>query len=79
MAKGLHKQSIGAGKKLRLAGTPKKAQLVLFCLAILRIPISYIAVAFSEVGTKLNFAAYRLRSEAVTLLLQEIAEKKIKK
>lgn len=48
-------------------------------MAILRIPISDIAVAFSEVGAKLNFAAYRLESEAVALLLLEIAEKKIKK
>jgi len=35
--------------------------MMLFCLPILRIPIAYIVMAFSEVGAKLIFDAYRLQ------------------
>lgn len=60
-AKGLHKQSCGAGKRLGLAETPKQAKLMLFCLVSFRIPTKIFEMAFSEMGMKRNFAAYRIQ------------------
>lgn len=60
-AKGLHKQSSGAGKRLGLAEAPKQAKLMLFCLVTVRIPTTCIEIAYSEMAAKGNFAGYRIQ------------------
>lgn len=60
-AKGLQKQSSEAGKRLGWAETLRQAKLMLFCLVTLRTPTTCIEVAFSEMGAKWNFVAYRTR------------------